>query len=247
MFAASLACTMTSVELTGARLHEHSSGRLGLDEVATGPSIVPTEPSPADDSFLREQDFGATAGDEHFFYPAKEHELQQILRGSGSQRKLIAGSVVVVALTVGALAHFFWPASGGKQIETEQVSPAVDSAPAASVQAAPRATEASLVAPTAISASDLPTSLNSSPSASTAPTATSSTTETARPDLGIMYLQRPGVNIRSTPSTNGPALGTASKGTRFTVKGREGDWVQVESGRLKGWIKSQFLAATDPR
>ena len=58
----------------------------------------------------------------------------------------------------------------------------------------------------------------------------------------IVFLQRPGVNIRSTPSANGPALGTAAKGTRFTATRREGDWIQVENGRLKGWINSQFLA-----
>jgi N-acetylmuramoyl-L-alanine amidase len=63
----------------------------------------------------------------------------------------------------------------------------------------------------------------------------------------IVFLQRPGVNIRSTPAATGAAVGTAPKGARFTVTRREGDWTQVENGRLKGWINSQFLAANKPQ
>jgi len=63
----------------------------------------------------------------------------------------------------------------------------------------------------------------------------------------FVFLQRPGVNIRSEPSTNGRVLGTARKGARLKVTIREGDWMRVESGRLKGWINSQFLATNEPR
>jgi Bacterial SH3 domain len=77
----------------------------------------------------------------------------------------------------------------------------------------------------------------------------------------FVYVQRAGVNIRSTP-VNGRIIGAAPKGTRFEVQNREGEWVQVESvelkrdretgkevrsrGRWKGWINAQFLAATAP-
>ena len=37
------------------------------------------------------------------------------------------------------------------------------------------------------------------------------------------------------------------QGTRFTATRREGDWIQVENGRLKGWINSQFLVPDKPR
>ena len=37
------------------------------------------------------------------------------------------------------------------------------------------------------------------------------------------------------------------RGTQFTATGREGDWVQVENTRLKGWINSQFLAPDKPQ
>ena len=61
-----------------------------------------------------------------------------------------------------------------------------------------------------------------------------------------VFLQRPGVNIRSAPSGNAPVLGTAPRGTQFTVSSRDGDWVQVENTRLKGWINSQFLGPNKP-
>jgi hypothetical protein len=63
----------------------------------------------------------------------------------------------------------------------------------------------------------------------------------------FVFLQRPGVKIRSEPSTNGRVLGTARKGARLKVTIREGDWMRVESGRLKSWINSQFLAPNEPR
>ena len=51
---------------------------------------------------------------------------------------------------------------------------------------------------------------------------------------------------RSTPSTTGSILGTAPKGALFKVAKREGDWVQVESDRVKGWINFQFLGPNKP-
>jgi SH3-like domain-containing protein len=63
---------------------------------------------------------------------------------------------------------------------------------------------------------------------------------------GIVFLQRPGVHIRSAPSTNGRVLATVPKGTRFKVTNHEGDWVQVENDRFSGWIRSRFLAANEP-
>jgi hypothetical protein len=36
-------------------------------------------------------------------------------------------------------------------------------------------------------------------------------------------------------------------GTRFEVTNREGNWANVESGPLKGWINRAFLAAIEPQ
>jgi hypothetical protein len=62
----------------------------------------------------------------------------------------------------------------------------------------------------------------------------------------ILFLQRPGVNIRATPSSTGNAVASAPKGTRFEVTNRNGEWVQVESGRFKGWINARFLGPNPP-
>jgi hypothetical protein len=62
----------------------------------------------------------------------------------------------------------------------------------------------------------------------------------------ILFLQRPGVNIRSNPSTAANVVGSAPRGTRFEVTNRSGEWVQVESGRFNGWISARFLGPNPP-
>jgi hypothetical protein len=83
--------------------------------------------------------------------------------------------------------------------------------------------------------------------AAASPTTTQPRTSVAAGTEDVLFLQRPGVNIRSTPAKSGSAVGTAPKGTRFKVLSREADWVQVQNGRLKGWVNAQFLAPTEPR
>jgi hypothetical protein len=169
--------------------------------------------------------------------------------GSELQRKLIVGAAIVAALAVGVLAYIFWPATGAT--ETAEAAPGVQSEPVVPGQAAPRIPEPSLSAPTAFAWPDLPPSgiMRSSPQiAATASTGNAEMRHSpATQNRDIVFLQRPGVNIRSTPAANGLVLGTAPKGTRFKVAKRDGDWIQVESYRLKGWINSQFLGPNDPR
>jgi N-acetylmuramoyl-L-alanine amidase len=59
-------------------------------------------------------------------------------------------------------------------------------------------------------------------------------------------LQRPGVNVRSTPSLTGSVVGSLPKGTRLEVLERGGEWVQVKSGSLKGWINARFSGPNAP-
>ena len=123
---------------------------------------------------------------------------------------------------------------------------AVQSAVETSVQAAPTTPELS-PEPSAAAGSDVAPSVTVEASPQAGPDAAAGPTTTPQTvppweNQDIVFLQRPGVNIRSTPAANGPAVGTAPKGTRFTATRREGDWTQVENGRLKGWINSQFLA-----
>jgi Bacterial SH3 domain len=171
-----------------------------------------------------------------------------------SRRKLIAGLVIVVALGAVALSYFFLAWSGTKPpAETAQTPPAASSATEVDSSAETRVQPAPTVAELSPGASGVMPSpaVPASPAAETSPqvdasAATPQTSPTAQ-NQNLVFLQRPGVNIRSGPSGNAPAIGTAPKGTQFTATGREGDWVQVENTRLKGWISSQFLAADKPQ
>src|SRR5262245_31853406 len=152
-----------------------------------------------------------------------------------SRRALIAGIAIVAALGAAALTYFFLASPGATPpAETAQTSPAASSpAGVTQVEPAPTVAEPSPGAPGVVPSPDVPASLAAEASPQV-------------PD-DLVFLQRPGVNIRSGPSGTAPALGTAPKGTQFTATGREGDWVQVENARLKGWINSQFLAPNKPQ
>ena len=93
---------------------------------------------------------------------------------------------------------------------------------------------------------DNPPSIAAGASPQVAPGAVTPQTTSAAQNRDLVFLQRPGVNIRSAPSGNAPVLGTAPSGTQFTATSREGDWVEVENTRWKGWINSQFLAPNKP-
>ena len=82
-----------------------------------------------------------------------------------------------------------------------------------------------------------------------APTASTPSTAANPPSTHdtVLFLQRPGVNIREAPSPTGKVVGTAPRGTRFQVTNRQAEWVQVENGRLKGWISARFLGPEEPQ
>jgi cytoskeletal protein RodZ len=168
-----------------------------------------------------------------------------------SRRKLIAGIAIVAALGVAVLAYFFLASPGAKPpAETAQTSSvassptAVGSSSETQVQPAPTVAEASPGASGVVPSPDVPASLTAAASPQVGAVTPQTNSAAQKPDL--VFLQRPSVNIRSGPSGTAPVLGTAPKGTQFTATGREGDWVQVENTRLKGWINSQFLAPDKP-
>ncbi len=245
---------MRTADLSATTLSAYSSAESRVDHLAN--SCVPpvTEPFPAEDGFLGEQTFGATVRDEHLFQPAQLRDLLQILTTFASRRKLIVGTAVVPTLAVVALAYVFWPSAGEKTTtQTAEATAAVQSSPVAPVQAAPRISASNSVPISALAWPDPPASAPVEASPQVAPAARTgggSLTRQivpARQNQDIAFVQRPGVNIRSTPSANGSVLGIVPKGKRFKVTKREGDWVQVESDYLKGWIKSQFLGSNEPR
>jgi uncharacterized protein YgiM (DUF1202 family) len=139
-------------------------------------------------------------------------------------------------LGVAGLTYFFLASPGAKvPAETTPIA-ATPVQPASTVPEPSRG--ASGVVP--------PASLAVETSPQVAPSAVTPQTTSAAQNRDFVFLQRPGVNIRSAPSGNAPVLGSAPKGTRFTATSREGDWVEVENTGLKGWISSQFLAPNKP-
>jgi hypothetical protein len=196
---------------------------------------------------------------------ADENDPPQLSQHIGSGRKLITGIAVVLALGLSALACFFLASPSEKATtQTAELAPSVPSTPAKAIPsvapaaanpnvapaaAAPSAAPVAatpVVAPAARTAGAAPAAAALPPWAEPSPEPVQAPPKVAQSGP-VLYLQRPGVNIRSTPSPTGSAVGTAPKGTRFKVTNRQGDWIQVEKGRLKGWINTGFLAPSEPR
>jgi len=200
-------------------------------------------------------------------------DLSRSQRSFGSDLKLITGIAVVLTLGLSAFAYFFLASPSEKTTtETAELAPSVPYPPATPAEAAPSAASAAATpsaasaaaTPSAALAEDAPSAAPATATASAAPpaatlsAAAAAVAASAAPEPvqaspkvaqsgDVLYLQRPGVNIRSTPSPTGSAVGTAPKGTRFKVTNQQGDWIQVERGRLKGWINAGFLAPSAPR
>jgi hypothetical protein len=204
---------------------------------------------------LQQETFRPATRDEQSFQPVDEYDLPETETSSGSGRKLIeliVGTIIIAASGVVTLAYLWAPAGEKPAAQSVETPPVVQSSPEVAVQTASRMLEPPRDAPDAVAWPDIPPSITAETSPDVAPdvptaNAAPHQTVSASQNQDIVFLQRSGVNIRSTPSTNGPILGTAPKGTRLKVINREGEWVQVESGRSSGWINSQFLAPIEPQ
>ena len=178
----------------------------------------------------------APIGDEDAFHPPEPSNLSETF---GSRRQLIAGTAIVAALGAAVLTYFFLASPGAKApAETSPIASFTQAQPA------PTVAEPSPGGSGVVPSPDVAASLTAAASPQVGAVTPQTTSTAQNPDL--VFLQRPGVNIRSAPSANAPVLGTAPRGTQFTATGREGDSVQVENTRLKGWINSQFLAPDKP-
>jgi hypothetical protein len=240
---------MATGNFTEAPLNRDRFAKTSLDDPPEFwvPPLAPPETTAAADTLLRQ-------GTSIFIQPPDKSDLREIETSLRLRRKVIAATAIVGALGVAALAYLFLASAAEKTpTQSAESTLAVQSSGVATVQVAPRTIpEPSSATPNAVAWPDLPASVTVEASPQVAPAARSGNTAThqtvapwGNPD--IVFLQRPGVNIRSTPSANGIVVGTARKGMRFEVTKREADWVQVESGLLKGWINSQFLAPNEPR
>jgi hypothetical protein len=210
-----------------------------LDLTDVRPKDDLADEQPNGDSFLAEDSLSMPA--ELWAPPlAPFGDEDAFLAPEPSRGKLIAGTAIVAALGVAVLAYFFLASPGTKPpAETAQTSPVASSSTGVGSSSETQVLPAPTVA-------DVPALVTpeASPQVAANPGTPQPNSTAQKPDL--VFLQRPGVNIRSGPSGTAPALGTAPKGTQFTATGREGDWVQVENTRLKGWINSQFLAPDKP-
>ena len=198
--------------------------------------------------------------DEDAFQPPEPTNPSETKTHIGFRQKMIAGTAIIAVLGVAGLVYFLLSSPAAKApaessqiaVQSSAESPVQPSSPT-SVELssekpgtpAPAMPESSREASGAVPSADVPASLQAEAS-QVAPDAVAPPTASGAPTRDLLFLQRPGVNIRSAPSANAPVLGTAPKGTPFTATSREGNWVQVENTRWKGWINSQFLAPNKP-
>jgi hypothetical protein len=224
---------MATVDITDVRPNGNSfaEGRLNPPDEVWAPPLAPNGSAAAGHDVLREETFRPAIGGEDSFQPLEPSDLYETF---GARQKLIAGAAIVAAVGVAGLTYFFL-ASPGAKVPAEPTPIA-----ATPVQSGPTVPE-----PSRGASGVVPPAVETSPQV--APSALTPQTTSAAQNLDFVFLQRPGVNIRSAPSGNASVLGSAPKGTRFTATSREGDWVQVENTGLKGWINSQFLGPNKPQ
>ena len=122
-------------------------------------------------------------------------------------------------------------------------TPPVASAPNSSATSSPPPTNQSPAAQAQGPADSAPVETVVRPTP--APPTTMSDQPTSLPN-DIVFVQKPGVNIRSEPSRAGRIVGSASKGRQFKVIRRAGSWVQVEGDATTGWIGGRLLGPQKP-
>jgi hypothetical protein len=158
--------------------------------------------------------------------------------------KLVAGTAIMAGIGVCACAYFLLPSSNKTAPKSAELPAAVQAVPASPVQTASASSEffASIDR-----SESLAEPLDASQKVASAALPTRSLRTAPARSGDILFVQRPRVNIRSTPSLNGSVVAIALKGTPFKVTSRQVDWVQVQNGPFRGWINAQFLAPAETR
>ena len=59
-----------------------------------------------------------------------------------------------------------------------------------------------------------------------------------------VWVKNATVDIREGKGAVFPSLGAVQKGQELTVVSRDGAWVQVQTGNLKGWVSNATVSAT---
>jgi hypothetical protein len=248
---------MATIEITDVRPNRNSFAEGGLNPPANlwAPPLAPSGTTADGYVLLGEDTIHPVVGGDDPFQPPEPSNLPETMT-LGSRRKLIAGTAIIAALGVAGLTYFLLASPGAKApAETAESAPiVVQSSSETRTQAAlnvpepssPPRVEPAQPALTLPEPSGGASGAVPSPGVPAAEASPQVAPSAVTPNRDLVFLQRPGVNIRSAPSGNAAVLGTAPRGTRFTATSREGDWVQVENPSRKGWINSQFLAPNKP-
>jgi hypothetical protein len=194
-----------------------------------------------------------------------EHSFGPRQPSSSSPATSLRGRTILIVFTAAAavlglaMLPQFWvpgaPKNSPAASQTARSSAAFQSQPSASLAPATSAATPDMVQPD--TAGFITLGSSDQEAAEINPTkpqneTTSVSTGSLLPPAGvplneIVFLQRPGVNIRSAPFLTSSQIGTAPKGTRFKVVERNGDWVRVDSRSFKGWVNARFLAPNEPQ
>ena len=60
-------------------------------------------------------------------------------------------------------------------------------------------------------------------------------------NLGIVTVSEGKVNIRDSASTDGKIVGKIGNNAGCDVLGEEGEWLQIKSGKVEGYIKAEYV------
>ena len=225
---------MATEDLIQARPSGDSFAKSSLDDPVEfwDPPLAPTGTLDGDDMSLRNA-LGPATRDKRFFKPLEKSDFAEPgrLRPHRDDRSIWAPQAARDGFRTSSKAHcrhcysavlgisalaFIWASTGEKKTtQSEQSAPAVQSSqssPQPPAQTASRKPESLPDPSVAVAWPNVPASVTVetpevapvAPTGNTAPRQTVSASQ--KPD--IVFLQRPGVNIRSAPSANGRVLGT---------------------------------------
>lgn len=60
-------------------------------------------------------------------------------------------------------------------------------------------------------------------------------------NLGIANVESGNLNVRETPSTDGKMIGKMPKNAACEILAQEGDWYQISSGEITGYVKAEYV------
>lgn len=185
-------------------------------------------------------------------------------RGLKLRPILGAGLLVLMVLSAGAYVYSVWDAS--QDIANRPKSaPTASSPPLPAPTATPAAATAS--APSAIVAVPKSSAPPSEPTARQAPAKAQAPVSIAPvaaaqpapappaslqqqpaslPKEEVVFVQKPGVRMRSEPGRHGKVIAGPPKGSQFKIVDRAGSWVRVEGDAGRGWIGGRMVGPRSP-